>query len=860
MNIDKFRPIPFYFITTDNPDELTYDKAYESLKELKKGGFGGIILFNKPPHGFNKHNYLSDEWFSMVKNFILAAKDLSLRVWINDGFDYPPGGVAGKIEETDKTLSQQRFRLCDGKIVFEKVGWGYPAFEYKRSSELFIELVYEAYKREIGEYFGNVVEGFFSDADNRRVNANIFAENSVEHDFFPWCDGFEESFMEIYSYDIIPHLEKIARREECKEAVDYWDHTSRLYQQWFAGNYEWLKANGLKYTFHTSDTSPLPISRAERSSVFMEGRALDIESKCDFPGTDQELLEINANKIFFKEDIYEPEVSWGDNSKAIRNDKYYDLYEDVRSKQPASAAFLYDKETAMCEMFAASNWGATYGDLREIMCWQVMQGIGFIVPHAYHYRLLGETKYFAPPDFSANSHLNAEIKEFNDTLATYAAICNEGKLIAPVALLDITNDLWEGKDTGKEFFDSVSYLTHSPYGYVIADMKGIKRKASEFKVAVNPGVSLSAEDEQFFKDNNIILITADELDKLSELIPVDACFEGVGKPAYMRRMTDEGEMIILANVNNKEPVCGKISFKGKEHKIELFCGELCYFTEKTAFMRKPFDLRGKKKIILSDKAEISWGDENIIPIERWMTEEYEPITKNNNEDKMMFTYTVKSPVGKGKLFIPKDSFGIVKKITVDGAELKSFGQEKIFDDDYVVFEITEGMHEGKHKLVIEKEGSFSSTDLLLIKGEFDLQLNIYEKFYKKSAYQYNMHRYIPRDAEIYLSTPGKELSLDKSWTEQGRPFYSGEGTYKFSFRLDEASENAVLVLPKVSHTCRVTIDGKECGAKLWSPYAYEFNLEAGEHNIEIKVTNTLANMLEFYKAPSGIEEKPMLYI
>ena len=57
-----------------------------------------------------------------------------------------------------------------------------------------------------------------------------------------------------------------------------------------------------------------------------------------------------------------------------------------------------------------------------------------------------------------------------------------------------------------------------------------------------------------------------------------------------------------------------------------------------------------------------------------------------------------------------------------------------------------------------------------------------------------------------------------------------------------------------------TIDGKECGAKLWSPYAYELNLEAGEHNIEIKVTNTLANMLEFYKAPSGIEEKPMLYI
>ncbi|MBQ4268346.1 MAG: hypothetical protein IJB97_01710 [Clostridia bacterium] len=39
----------------------------EKLTELKKAGFGGIVLFNKPQNGFNKEEYLSDKWFDMVE-------------------------------------------------------------------------------------------------------------------------------------------------------------------------------------------------------------------------------------------------------------------------------------------------------------------------------------------------------------------------------------------------------------------------------------------------------------------------------------------------------------------------------------------------------------------------------------------------------------------------------------------------------------------------------------------------------------------------------------------------------------------------------------------------------------------------
>ena len=84
-------------------------------------------------------------------------------------------------------------------------------------------------------------------------------------------------------------MKKTLKKESCKQAADYWEHAGRLYQSWFASNYQWCREHGLEYTFHTSDTSPFTWDEAPRSSIYTEGRALDMESNSDYPGTDQEL-------------------------------------------------------------------------------------------------------------------------------------------------------------------------------------------------------------------------------------------------------------------------------------------------------------------------------------------------------------------------------------------------------------------------------------------------------------------------------------------------------------------------------------------------------------------------------------------
>ena len=56
------------------------------------------MRFNKPPHGFDVEGYRSDCWFVVtLRRFILAARAEQLELWLNDGFDSPPGYAGGRI-------------------------------------------------------------------------------------------------------------------------------------------------------------------------------------------------------------------------------------------------------------------------------------------------------------------------------------------------------------------------------------------------------------------------------------------------------------------------------------------------------------------------------------------------------------------------------------------------------------------------------------------------------------------------------------------------------------------------------------------------------------------------------------------
>jgi hypothetical protein len=102
----------------------------------------------------------------------------------------------------------------------------------------------------------------------------------------------------------------------------------------------------------------------------------------------------------------------------------------------------------------------------------------------------------------------------------------------------------------------------------------------------------------------------------------------------------------------------------------------------------------------------------------------------------------------------------------------------------------------------------------------------------------------------------------QSWTEQGYPFYSGSAVYRRRFQLPEAfAGRRVFLQPQLrDDVLEVLVNGQSAAVRLWPGYEVEISdhLKPGENLLELRVTNTLVNLLEATPRPSGLAGPPRL--
>ena len=79
IDMQKYRPLPFYFLNTGDPSAYTEEKIDIKMRELYEDGFGGAILFNCAGDGFDNDRYLTEEFFAVTERFILAAEKYGLK-------------------------------------------------------------------------------------------------------------------------------------------------------------------------------------------------------------------------------------------------------------------------------------------------------------------------------------------------------------------------------------------------------------------------------------------------------------------------------------------------------------------------------------------------------------------------------------------------------------------------------------------------------------------------------------------------------------------------------------------------------------------------------------------------------------
>ncbi len=853
---ELFRPLVFYFINTTAPEALGEAAVGEGLAGLKEAGFGGCVVFNKPPGGFTRKEYLSDKWFELIGLFAKAGRKLGLEIWLNDGFDFPPGDAGGRIQQIDPSLSQRMFvRDVSGKIEVNEVSWGFPAFEEPESSSLFIELVYEKYKKHLGEYFGSGIAGFFSDADCRRFGPVSGDELGKRKVYYPSSRKFIEIFRQKYGYKL--NMEAVMSGAGGREAEDYWELTGDLYGQWFANNYLWCEKNGLKYTFHTSDTGPKLLQSCRRSSIYTEGRYLKLAREADFPGTDHELLALNGGR-HFEDDFGVPEALWAGGPENAEPEDFYDTYGDTRAKYASSAAFLYGKDRVMCEAFAATNWGVDFQKLRQIAAWQIMQGVNLFVLHAWHHRLGGRTKYFAPPDFSQLGALNRGLREFNDWLAEASAMAGAGEPDVETAVLDPTKSVWRGETDPSAFFEACFRLDRMPVEYVVVDEEGLLENSGRFKILVNPGLKADAGILRSFQAGGGTVIDYKKLDSLPGMLGINFKFEGgAGLHYSTRKMKDGRKILLAANICGKEPVAGRLDFGSSSCDIKLEPGEIKALGPKQGKTRQ--GKAAELEVFFELECAVEWEKDNIIPLSRLEDQNGKVYPIDGGPGRLFFRWENIEEIPVTELLLPKEFCDGGGLVFFDGDEPEELGKTLLFSDEYIKFSSKKTSGTGPHEIEFRPGNSIKNArcNNIYLSGDFAVDIDSTNEKGPLWMEYYNMRLFLPKKAAVRLAArPGKLRFAP--WEEQGHPFYSGGASYLSELDLPSGFHSAKLVLPEVRSACSLEHNGKKYGKRIFSPWEFELPADGGGCRVRITVWNTLANMLEGYRPGSGLTSRPFI--
>ena len=145
------------------------EQIFQYLNMLKSNGITQAMLY---PRSGCELEYLSVEWFETISDFIESAEELDMKIWLYDEFNYPSGNANGRVTDIDEfclkyiyTSGEKTGEICYAVSNREHVfGKKYlPDLLCEEAVDMFIQKTHEKYYEKFGRYFGNVIEGIFTD-------------------------------------------------------------------------------------------------------------------------------------------------------------------------------------------------------------------------------------------------------------------------------------------------------------------------------------------------------------------------------------------------------------------------------------------------------------------------------------------------------------------------------------------------------------------------------------------------------------------------------------------------------------------------------------------------------------------------
>ncbi len=262
-----YRPSAFWFWNADmDPGQMA-----EVVREMAANDIREFLVH--PIHGL-EIEYLSDEYFDRLRLALDLAKQHGLKVWIYDEFGWPTGVAGGIVIREHPEFRNQYLsfsRDASGKVtaapklataVLDNVigaPWTHNEHGYldtlsADAVRCFIDYTHERIYSECGDYFGDVITGFFTDEPSTMADGMDGGTADWTLVGMPWTPGLPALFRERFGYDVEPRYAELAGEGTSRLKQDYWSLVRELYAENYHGQIaRWCAAHGVKYTGHVGE-------------------------------------------------------------------------------------------------------------------------------------------------------------------------------------------------------------------------------------------------------------------------------------------------------------------------------------------------------------------------------------------------------------------------------------------------------------------------------------------------------------------------------------------------------------------------------------------------------------------------------
>jgi len=590
----EFSVMPFWFWN----DTLKADEIIRQIKDFDEHGVYGFVIHPRMglPIGMD---FLDAEMLSLMKVAIEEAERRDMKVILYDEGSYPSGSCQGQVVARNPDHAARglaRIILKPGETPKLEENWNLVTIveppkgerfavverpsqghirglhwidEKKEKEDLppagdilnpdavtsFMELVYDKFADNFGQYFGKTVIAIFTDEPEPmgRSPKRGMVEGNAK--LLPRIN-------EILGYDFTPHFADLwtkagkdweQHRKDYERAI-----TICLEENYYGRLSKWCENHGIALTGHPAQSMDL-----------------GAQKYFHIPGQDLVWRYVEPGK------------------KALEGGH------STMAKNASSAMVHLNRRQNSNELYGAYGHNLTYDEMVWLANWCFVRGQNLLYPHAFYYSVRGARFNERPPDVGPNAKWWGNYKGYADACGRLSWLNTDSKQVCEVAILGDAN--WLPDQSAKVCFQhqrDFNYLElQHLYTDARVDANGIHLGGMTYKAVILDGITSLPEKalpilKEIAKNNQLIIwkdnpyasefpqaIIANYPEKLiaeiDELIAPDLSLQSASKNIRYRHVIKDNHHYYLLFNEENTPVTTSlnISVNGKKWWLDEFTAE-----------------------------------------------------------------------------------------------------------------------------------------------------------------------------------------------------------------------------------------------------------------------------------------------